>query len=276
MLSKLRRLVDWLFRTDPVAPPTPPPPPDPERDKYRASDPSTRDAATRYADPLGDIVDAAIKNVSDEKPAEQLAQDLSGRYGPYTVEWTGSFHTRWQFGFDAGKFVQLDGEILDDSNDTVGLCRRQFYRDDEGRLVVDNDRLELEEYAQRQGFGTALNDELDQYFRRSGVDIVTVHATNIGGYVWARRGFDWDPSPNRLSSALQQVRWRIEKLIADAGTHPDDKLLLRKICDRLGGDEPGKACPTPKELADLKGVDTELGHKVMEKLDWYGIRRLRP
>ena len=174
MSSMLRRLFGWLFHTDPQPPPPPPPPRDPERDKYCASDPSTRDAATRYADPLDEIVEAATKNPNDDGPAKQLAEDLSGRYGPYTVRWTGSVRTKWQFGFDAGKYVLLDGRIFDNDDEpiggddnSIGICLRKFYRDDNEppRLVVENDRLELEEFARRRGFSNALYDELEHYYQ---------------------------------------------------------------------------------------------------------------
>jgi GNAT superfamily N-acetyltransferase len=279
--SMLRRIFGWVFRTGPGTTP-PPPPPDPERDKYRASDPSTREAATRYADALDVVVDAAIKNVYDQGPAVQLADDLSGRYGPYAVRWKGSASTKWLWGVDSGKYVLLEGQIFDDDNEpigdddkSIGSCQRIFYRDDEGHLVVENDHLELQKFAQQRGFSTALSKELEQYYRRSGVDYMIVHATEIGGYTWAREGFDWDLNSVSLPSSLHEVRRRIEGLIADAGTHPDDKLLLRQICDRLKEDDLGKGCPKPKELADLKGVDTELGKKVMIGIDWHGIRCLR-
>lgn len=283
MSSMLRRLFGWLFHTDPQPPPPPPPPRDPEREKYRASDPSTRDAATRYADPLDEIVEAATKNPNDDGPAKQLAEDLSGRYEPYTVRWTGSVRTKWQFGFDAGKYVLLDGRIFDNDDEpiggddnSIGICLRKFYRDDKEppRLVVENERLELEEFARRRGFSNALYDELGRYYRRSHVDLMTVHATDDGGYTWALKDFDWDPDPVRLGWSLDNVRRRMKGLIAGPATHPDDQLLLRQICDRLKEDDLGKGCPTPKELADLRGVDTELGQTVMLGIDWHGIRWL--
>jgi hypothetical protein len=271
MPSVLRRLFGWLFRADPDRP-APPAPSDPERDKYRASDPSTRVAATCYADPLGRIIDAWSDTIPG--PVEQLAEDLSGRYGPYTVKWKGTFRTKWEFGFDSGKYVLLDGQIFDDDDNLVGICTRKFYRDDKRRLVVDNDRLELIKPAQRRGFATALYDGLEAYYRRSGVEIMTVHATDVGGYTWALRDFKWDPNSPSLSLSLDHIRRRIEGLIAHPDTHPADRLLLQQICDRIRIDDPGTGCPTPKELAELRGVDTELGYKVMKGIDWYGVYRL--
>jgi hypothetical protein len=98
MPSMLRRLFGWLFRADPDQP-APPVPSDPERDKYRASDPSTRDATTCHADPLGRIIDAWSDTIP--RPVEQLAEDLSGHYGPYAVKWKGTFRTKWEFGLTA-------------------------------------------------------------------------------------------------------------------------------------------------------------------------------
>jgi GNAT superfamily N-acetyltransferase len=280
----LRRLFGWLLgggRSTAAGPRTPAAPVDPEREKYRASDPSTRNADTRYADALDVVVAAAIGNVYDQGPAEQLAKDLSGRYGPYRVEWKGSANTKWEFGFDSGKYVQLDGLIFDDDDEpiggddtSIGLCRRKFYRDYKERLVVENDRLELEEFAQQRGFSTALFHELEPYYRRSHMDLMTVHATEDGGYTWARQGFDWDRNQGSFRSSLDRVRRRIEGLIADAGTDPADQQILKQICDRLNQDDLGKGFPTPKELADLRGVDPKLGKKVMLGMDWHGIRWL--
>ena len=174
------------------------------------------------------------------------------------MRWKGSADTKWLFGFDSGKYVLLEGNVFDD----------------EGRLVVENERLELEDFAQRRGFSTALSKELEHYYRRSGVDLMTVQATEIGGYTWAREGFDLDPDPVLLQRSLDNVRRRIQGLIADTGTDPADRQLLRQIYDRLKEDSLGKGCPTPKELADLRGVDTKLGEKVMIGIDWHGIRWL--
>ena len=48
--------------------------------EYRAQDRTIREVDTRYADPLGEVVDNPLQD-----RVEQLAADLSGIYGPYRV-----------------------------------------------------------------------------------------------------------------------------------------------------------------------------------------------
>jgi GNAT superfamily N-acetyltransferase len=77
----------------------------------------------------------------------------------------------------------LEGEILNDNGDRVGLIRRSFWRNHDGYLVVDYDLLWLDAAARRRGFATVFYGELERYYRRSGVDVITIHATlEDGGY----------------------------------------------------------------------------------------------
>jgi hypothetical protein len=77
----LPRLFDWLFKRDPQQPTGQ------DRTKYRELDRVTREADTRYADPLGTVLDNLANNLLDWSPARQLADDLSGRYGSVSVQW---------------------------------------------------------------------------------------------------------------------------------------------------------------------------------------------
>jgi len=83
--------------------------------------------------------------------------------------------------------------------------------------------------------------------------------------MWARRGFHWDPDPGRLALSFGDVQDHLDELIFDSATHPDDQELLRQMRRRLDENDPGKGWPTPKELADLRGVDPELGRKPDER-----------
>ena len=243
----------------PITQPVRQPPPD--RDEYRAMDRLTRDADTQYAYPLGGIVDALASNPEDRAPAHQLAEDLSGRYGPFVVSWKSD---------DAYAWVFIAGEIFDGPGTQVGISERTFFRDANGYLVVNNDYLALDAAAQGQGFATALYNELEDYYRRSGVDVITIHAAlDNGGFTWARRGFDWDP--RQLAASFADVREHINQLIDDPATDPADQQLLREMHDRLDEDDPGEEWPTPSELARLYGKDLQLGRKLMIGTNWYGI-----
>ncbi|HEY9304450.1 MAG TPA: hypothetical protein VIO95_09185 [Mycobacterium sp.] len=231
------------------------------RENYRSRGKTTRDADTRYADSLGDIVDAIANNPQYRGPAEQLADDLSGRYGPFAVRWHSVGGTTE---------VVIQGEILSGSGDLFGKGARSFYRDHAGYLVVHNDLLWLEAAARRRGFATALYDELERYYRRSGVDVITVHAAlDDGGYSWAQYGFDWDP--RRIAESFMNIRGRIDNLLRNASVTAADKQLLVEFRRRLDHRDPGQEWPTPNELANLYGDDPQLGRKLMRGSSWYGI-----
>ncbi|MGC2655623.1 MAG: hypothetical protein WA317_18945, partial [Mycobacterium sp.] len=159
MSSTWRRIIDRLFGGGPRDD-TPPAPSRGESKAYRAHDPSTREADPRYADPLGRIVDAIANNPFDRKPAEQLAEDLSGRYGPFAVKWESKTkldaETGWGVLGDTTVFIE--GRILDDQGELVGICEQKFSRDADGYLVVENVHLQLVKEAQKKGFGKALYD----------------------------------------------------------------------------------------------------------------------
>jgi GNAT superfamily N-acetyltransferase len=243
----------------PITQPVRPPPPD--RDDYRALDRFTRAADTQYADPLGNVVDAIANDADDRRPIQQLADDLSGRYGPFAVSWQSNDDYDW---------ASIDGEVSDRPGTPVGTSTRTFFRAAPDYLVVNNDYLALDEAAQGQGFATALYDELQKYYRRSCVDVITIHAAlDVGGYAWARRGFEWDP--RYLAVSFADVRGHIDQLIDNPETAPADQQLLKRMSDRLDENDPGEGWPTPNELARLRGVDPELGRKLMVETDWFGI-----
>ena len=231
------------------------------RENYRSQDKAARKANTSYADSLSDVVDAIASNPQCRGPAEQLADDLSGRYGPFAVKWRSVEDTTE---------VVIYGEILSGSGDLIGKGARSFYRDHAGYLVVHNDLLWLEAAARRQGFATALYDELERYYRRSGVDVITVHASlDDGGYSWAQYGFDWDP--RRIAESFTNIRGRIDDLLRNANVTDADKQLLAKFRRRLDHRDPGQEWPTPNELANLHGDDPQLGRRLMRGSSWYGI-----
>lgn len=80
------------------------------RAAYRACAWNARDAEPQYADTIGSVLSAS-GSARQDKAAQQLAADLSGRYGPFSVRFAGSH---------SGAAVSVNGLIYDSDDHNVG------------------------------------------------------------------------------------------------------------------------------------------------------------
>ncbi|MEW2479952.1 alpha/beta hydrolase [Mycobacterium sp. NPDC049093] len=226
---------------------------------YRAQDPATRRVDTRYADPLAVAVDGA-----DMGPAGRLAEDLSGRYGPYRVEFRAAQNIDG-VGFD------LHG-VIRSGADEIGLITRHFYRDANGNLVVKNVLVEIPNTDYRgQGFSKALTSELEQFYVRSGVDRLELMSDDQGSNAWARRGFTWDPDPELLQESLDGVKDAARQLRDQVSA--EARAVLDDIVARLEVGHP--RLPEPIDLALLATTDEPtLGRQLLDDTSLYYVKYL--
>ncbi|WP_430755428.1 toxin glutamine deamidase domain-containing protein [Mycolicibacterium septicum] len=224
--------------------------------QYRDQDPVTRTVDTRHAEPLGDV----ISESGDEVQAQRLADDLSGVYGPYRVQFTGEAMP---------SAVQLNGEIfLGDK--VIGEIDRIFLRDEAGQLVAQHNVMKIDDKELRgKGFSKAFLSQLDQYYVRSGVDRIELMAVSDGAYAWARRGFSWDMRPDELQQSLDSVRASAHRLLQSASAETCE--VLEQVIARL---EPGHPrLPEPTDLADLTAPDRPaLGRELLSGTTWFGVQ----
>jgi hypothetical protein len=237
---------------------------------YRARHPKHRQVDTGFADPIGDVVDALGWDEQVPRMAHQLVLDLSGRYGPFVVDFervkVSVMPSR------SSPTMLLEGIVLSDDGRQAGAVVRTVYRDADGFLVMFNMELEMEEWAQRRGFASALCGEMERYCRRSGVDRIEVHARQDGGYVWARLGFDWHPE--QIDGSLADVRQRAVDLAKEPSTSASARNALNDVIDGLYPNKPDR--PTPLQLASLASDDTpDLGEKLLKGAMWSGVYWLR-
>nr|WP_286175352.1 alpha/beta hydrolase [Mycobacterium sp. DL99] len=220
---------------------------DQARADYRAQDPRTRRVDTRYAQPLDEVIDNL-----DRDEIRRLADDLSGRYGPYRVEFEGSILR----GYDK---IVLEGVILH-GNTAIGSVERTFYRDDEGKLVVYNILVTIDEDYRGKGFSKAFTSELERYYTRSGVDRIELLSMWHGSNAWARRGFTWDPDLYRLQESLQSVKANASRIRNQVS--PEAQAILDEVVARL---EPGHSrLPEPADLAALTtSAEPKLGRQLL-------------
>jgi hypothetical protein len=123
----------------------------------------------------------------------QLAAGINGRYAGLDVEVTHASGYAGRLGYS--------GTIKDPATGTsVGKFARLVDRDSDGRLYAVHDHLEIKRKYQGSGFQAEFNGNLIDWYRRSGVEYVKVGANiDVGGYAWARAGYDFADDHSALT-----------------------------------------------------------------------------
>ncbi|MDQ0377947.1 phage minor capsid protein [Amycolatopsis thermophila] len=267
-------------RDEPPAPP--PPPPEPERDEPRR--------------PL--IDDLIPRESPDDAERDRIREDV---YSVFEDQEFGDFLVDInEVRFSTNKLI-IGGNIHHTDGMQAGYVVRGFYREDDGTLWVDHNYLELEPEYQGQGFATAFNGFLYDWYRESGVEYVEVHADiDVGGYTWARQGFDFADAEaaetiiDLLEYELRDLHRSMDDITVQLGEHVDGprRQQLEQLRDRarheiaaaeaildraytypFGSDE----YPTAYEISQAgrtDGSDDWIGKRAMLGSDWQGRRWL--
>jgi len=87
--------------------------------------------------------------------------------------------------------LRVIGKILDVQGRKMGGFERSIHRAG-GKIVVNHDSFFLNKSYQGSGFGTEFFFESQRKYEKLGVDQIEVMAGDkVGGYAWARMGFDF-------------------------------------------------------------------------------------
>ena len=127
--------------------------------------------------------------------------------------------------------VSIEGEFYDGRTE-VGRFTRfvRISHDDAGDpyLTVDHEYFKLEDSKQGEGFATDWNRRAETMYREGSVSRIKVHANiNVGGYVWAKQGYDWAQSPYSPRD-MGDVETRIRSF---ENTRDDESPVLRFMED---------------------------------------------
>lgn len=115
--------------------------------------------------------------------------------------------------------VKVDGTIHLPDGRRVGMFTRAFYREAD-EVSAYHSLLELDRTVQGQGFADQFNRHLTDWYRRSGVDRIMLHADiDVGGYAWARNGYDFVKAKD-ADKVLARLRGKVDEYRARAaGLH---------------------------------------------------------
>jgi uncharacterized protein YukE/GNAT superfamily N-acetyltransferase len=162
----------------------------------------------------------------------------------------------------------VDGAIYAPDGTQVGRFERDLHRDAKGNLVVDHTELKIDEGYRGQGFAELFNANAERWYRAAGVDRIELETSEVGGYAWARQGFDF-----ASGTVPQTVRENLgEELRLDPGNAPLADLVRRiDAGERVSayeisqvGREPGQA-----------GADASwAGKRAMLGTHWRGVKKL--
>lgn len=114
----------------------------------------------------------------------------------YRDEKTGMFTQVVSVNHWGDRYTSVGIGIYDRNENLVGTASREF--DDQNPTTVQHSGLTLNEGMQGQGFATRFNDHAEAAYRAAGVDRIELNANiDVGGYAWARAGYDFAESSSR-------------------------------------------------------------------------------
>lgn len=151
--------------------------------------------------------------------------------------------------------LTVKADIVDRDGVAVGRNRRVFYSHADGRKTVYEDALYLDSPKQGAGFGRAYMAQSEQGMRQAGISEIELLAnSSIGGYAWARMGYEPSNRDRFDRDVVSRVRGRWEN---------------------RWGEFPLTGTITAKALSELQGPDGEkVGRAGMLSTGWPAIKYL--
>lgn len=221
------------------------------------------------------LSNAVAHELPDALRPSWAAETWSGRHGANALE---AVVDRTDSAVKVER-THLTGEtktrgILRDDVHSYGTFERQVLLESSGRLSVEHALLKVAPNQQRLGFAQGFNDRAFARYAAAGVDEVRVHAAlTMGGYAWARAGFELVVKPRTAGPMAEQIaRGRAITELVDAAAHQRriTSAEARTLVPRLvtGDSLPAHALTS---IADLAAVP-DLGRRILAGAGWHGAR----
>ena len=177
----------------------------------------------------------------------------------------------------------------------VGRFQRDFKKAANGDTVVWHSDMKLDPAVQGQGFAHAFNRQAEEAYKAMGVKSINLGTDEVGGYAWARAGYDWntdnayvgDMGKTDLHYDITQILDRIQEesdnLLDDGDLSFYDLVqeqldeLRNKVDDYKYGDTTFEQLPTPYDLSQIGYRPGDInwpGKTGMIGTNWGGIKRL--
>ena len=221
-----------------------------------------------------------MRNLETTETGRGILNYLRG-LSQYKDDETGLSFDGFDIKSDDHGIIEVKARIYDKAKSadaSVGNITRSF---DLKSLDVHHDWMKLyKDTYQNSGFGLRFYHESEKAYMAAGFKTVTLQANlKVGGYAWARMGFDIDPKPAKRTVVGIETEYKTRK-----------QYVLDKVISRYKetyGVPPAKLPTTMIEAAVLTGPDGKrIGKLAMLNKDnendtpdshwWMGIKRLDP
>lgn len=179
-----------------------------------------------------------------------------------------------------GDQIVAEGLIHDRDGNPTGIFKRSYLKDAQG-ITAHHELLQIERHTRGQGFAQEFNGHLEESYRHSGVDRIKLNANiDVGGYAWARSGYDFADRAN-ADGVASRLRDELDHAKHLAGTelHAQVSEVLRRFRTVPFG-KPGY--PTAYEISQLgrpkdAGRDKKwIGKDTLLGSSWDGVKRVQP
>lgn len=225
---------------------------------------------------LADMLDN-MEGVRDEQIRAAFEGDFGGLHTKVT-SWNRSYSGA----------LMVEGEVLDSRGHRVGTIAQDYYRDRRrnGEIVAHHGYMSLDASVQGSGFATAFGGHLLTWYKASGVaELHTMADIDVGGYTWARGGFNWATTAvartmisrlRRFVNSLDDPRTRMR----GAPDLAEQARIGRDLLDRAAFARTLAEFPTAYEISQLGRWDGAgkddmwIGKRTLLGSNWDAVLKL--
>lgn len=233
----------------------------------RSRDLAAQVRADAPAGPAADVRAILTKDVGADV-RKDVAPLFEGKYGDFTVKVDSAVMTKAP---DGGKSAEVTGSIYNDGK-KVGIVVRGL-REDQHGTHVHNVQMLLSPKYQGQGFASEFTRQTESRLKAAGVQHATLRANNdVGGYAWARKGFDWATPREGHAKVGDLASWYKNQAHQDPAVTKEIQSLAGRAKNPVSAQ-----FPTPYDLSRVgykPGASTWPGKEFLLGHGWDGAKKL--
>jgi len=213
----------------------------------------------RLSKPFRETFDRRTVTPEVRKSASEM---FEGTWGGYTSKINDVFMD--------GRVLHVIGGVTDKGGRHVGGWTRTVNRGGE----VHHDYLSLNGRAQGSGFAKGFYEQSIRNYKKNGFTDVTVLANiSVGGYAWARQGFEWAPGTAWQGRAEMIYRAQV---LAATGQYSRAEARRAQMLALLPGSRPADFARIGKSKRRMgrDGHEHWFGKDLMLGSNWFGMKPL--